>query len=1139
MDYVERFKEQNWSLEVANEELRTNLNESNQTVSKAKIENTRLARQLRQVSEQNDALKAQVEKVAAASDNTKLRHEQDIQSLRRTIANLQRENLSCKEQVQSLTNELDIQRTKLSLRAVMTEGNSNDEKDKSIEPEKAKDVVPQASTSTPTISNNHNLELTTTKQSLNHAHRMINNLRTLLHKEKQEKHELKKFLSESQEIIEQLQHDIGNFSASPRNLTKTPKKVDRKSSRRTKSAGVKASMTAATEEMPSQENRFGRDVDDDMNDVGYSDPESEEALDDSASKKSFTHDVLDTSYMNNTHTGMQSLSLELANSLILQDQHISAPETSFGGTDINVEIVQSLQPEPLKPIVNGVSVSVETKEFKPPAELSQHHPGYHEINPISQKRTLSTSTLDPLSALPAKSASASIQTSKHDFDNLKSMPRQRTLSTSTLEPLSEAPVESNSTAMQNVAEVDAPRQRTLSSNMLEPHSVAPTISNGTAVHTAMQHVGETLYVPRQRTLSTSSLEPVSAPPALSNDTGIQMDTQYLVGVNQESRQRNLSVATLQPLDLPPASLGNTEREVTALLLAEGQPVLQQRTISTSKLEPMSVLPVQSDSIASQTISQNLAPLEVAPVPRQRTLSTSTLEPLNLPPKHFDDIAQTDGRTRDLRTSALESLSGPPAESSSSANQTSTQISSYEMIAQRSIDNHNDVSKADTRSATVHGKALKVRLQPPVDHLASTPEHTTPPDVMFDSNAQWSTTPDLSLGDLPVPSFTDYTERHSNDEADFDFQDETSKVLTQEPESMTISNQPRSRHPPVNAAVQIDQDKFLREDTTGTAAVFKDTGIHTSEEEPVEPVDSATSPINHFFPTDIHSARYVAGPNGEEMMTRKEAEALAAAYLADALSKDKAQFSSKRLAWEQGRLLKTSSMSFLNAPPRPERAPSPMLIAKTQKPPVAPKMHLSPNPKPSISTPVPSRNKGLRSSPSVSSIRSSMSKQSFTQGHESDRKEDYGHVVIRKGSMSILPSASTSLASSPTESMNELSLQRRPSLISQSSFGLGSLPTNLSVISAITKTMIGDWLWKYTRRTVGGGISEHRHRRFFWIHPYTRTLYWSTVEPGVDGSEALAKSGKSSLFICYCFDHRQQQIVLIYHVSLRGGRHVCP
>jgi hypothetical protein len=68
-------------------------------------------------------------------------------------------------------------------------------------------------------------------------------------------------------------------------------------------------------------------------------------------------------------------------------------------------------------------------------------------------------------------------------------------------------------------------------------------------------------------------------------------------------------------------------------------------------------------------------------------------------------------------------------------------------------------------------------------------------------------------------------------------------------------------------------------------------------------------------------------------------------------------------------------------------------------------------------------------------------------------------------------------------------------------------TDPNMINLITQTMIGDFLWKYTRKAVGGGMSERRHQRYFWIHPFTRTLYWSTAAPGLDGGQAKAKTGK--------------------------------
>lgn len=67
-------------------------------------------------------------------------------------------------------------------------------------------------------------------------------------------------------------------------------------------------------------------------------------------------------------------------------------------------------------------------------------------------------------------------------------------------------------------------------------------------------------------------------------------------------------------------------------------------------------------------------------------------------------------------------------------------------------------------------------------------------------------------------------------------------------------------------------------------------------------------------------------------------------------------------------------------------------------------------------------------------------------------------------------------------------------------------TDPAIIQAITQTMIGEFLFKYTRKVVGKGHGEKRHKRFFWVHPYTKTLYWSDADPGSSGvSESSAKS----------------------------------
>jgi len=73
-------------------------------------------------------------------------------------------------------------------------------------------------------------------------------------------------------------------------------------------------------------------------------------------------------------------------------------------------------------------------------------------------------------------------------------------------------------------------------------------------------------------------------------------------------------------------------------------------------------------------------------------------------------------------------------------------------------------------------------------------------------------------------------------------------------------------------------------------------------------------------------------------------------------------------------------------------------------------------------------------------------------------------------------------------------------------GVPGQSTDPNVIHAITQTMIGEFLYKYTRKTIGKGYGQSRHKRFFWVHPYTKTLYWSSADPGSSGvSESSAKS----------------------------------
>ncbi|GFG03027.1 anucleate primary sterigmata protein A [Aspergillus udagawae] len=120
-------------------------------------------------------------------------------------------------------------------------------------------------------------------------------------------------------------------------------------------------------------------------------------------------------------------------------------------------------------------------------------------------------------------------------------------------------------------------------------------------------------------------------------------------------------------------------------------------------------------------------------------------------------------------------------------------------------------------------------------------------------------------------------------------------------------------------------------------------------------------------------------------------------------------------------------------------------------------------------------------------------ESGTQVHTS--KANTSRAQFRRESQVSRRSSVSSFASELEERFNT---QAYPNHV-PNGYAAGTDPR---MIQAITQTMIGEFLWKYTRRTVTGEVSNTRHRRYFWVHPYTRTLYWSEQDPQTAGKNQL-------------------------------------
>lgn len=122
--------------------------------------------------------------------------------------------------------------------------------------------------------------------------------------------------------------------------------------------------------------------------------------------------------------------------------------------------------------------------------------------------------------------------------------------------------------------------------------------------------------------------------------------------------------------------------------------------------------------------------------------------------------------------------------------------------------------------------------------------------------------------------------------------------------------------------------------------------------------------------------------------------------------------------------------------------------------------------------------------------------------------------------------------------SNLSLQSMPRSINASlqTADIFSMATNVSLtdtsmIPAITQVVIGEYLFKYYRRLGGlSAISETRHERYFWVHPYTLTLYWSTSNP-VLGNPADVKTRAAAIVGVESVEDNNPLPTGLYHKSI--------
>lgn len=316
--YIEHLKEETWNLELSKQELTLSVTEMQHQLDKSGHEHTKLTQQVSTLQNVMEQLRGREEKLAESLEQTKQRHEQDMGNMRRHCAGYQREAQQHAKHIEALTSELAIAKAQSRLSKQQSSHHPSPNAATT-----ADDTASSGTDSTQNRSHHHHhhhmqnspgsespaMEVETLKTSLGHAHRMVNNLRSNLHKEKTEKFELKKLLAESQETIEQLQNDphlwvevADDQQKKQQRKVKQQQQNQRRSKKTTALRGARRTATAmATKHTPDT-----GDNDSDISDTnGFDDDYNDD--DDYSS-------VSNNDENDNVPAGFTSLSLELSQS---------------------------------------------------------------------------------------------------------------------------------------------------------------------------------------------------------------------------------------------------------------------------------------------------------------------------------------------------------------------------------------------------------------------------------------------------------------------------------------------------------------------------------------------------------------------------------------------------------------------------------------------------------------------------------------------------------------------------------------------------------------------------------------------------------------------------------------------------------
>ncbi|KAI8885992.1 hypothetical protein K501DRAFT_214697 [Backusella circina FSU 941] len=1176
----EKLKEETWNLELAKQELTITVTELQQNLSKANVEQTRLSRQVSDLRSEIEHLRDKEEKLNAAIEKMKTRHEQDMSTIRRQAALIQREKADQSKQIETLTSELAIAKaqSRIGKHVLPEKKESNvgselpDDTTQTVLAVKSEDSPSTSPPSSPKqlpTTRNQAMEVDTLKTSLSHAHRTVLNLRSSLLKEKSEKVELKKLLAESQEAIEGLQNDHKMWVDAPTSISSTKDQKKSSKAANQKKRPVRKPRSKTSEDLDDTRKRKDtQTTQDDDNDSVYSYSAVVEAGSD-----------IEEIEEDDTRRKYRPLSSELSQSQrpipIMVDAQVntdpisideslqsSAPQRSLGD---ELGMVLSHTPDDQSSskgaLVGAAAAGTLAAELM--QDASKHHAGVEistQTDVLSEKNSAEMSTQtepEPLS----ETAEMSIQTEPIPEIECKEMSIQTEYATSEISTQTQTPLFEQINLGSESSEPSTIAYETSTQPSYECEPEDPKVAEEATAAAIAAAIASARALALEKATSTATQsnsiqqcdQETQSDNILTHDKDIQYESS---GLDQYTQSDNVDMVDsavqsdelfTTDLNVPVQSEGKADSNeaIVVPMLDKESSVDHENAIGENQITQSSSVQKVDTGVQSSDLITADAAVQYEPEFTTAPNSSRSIPgviPLPISSKSYTSDDESDAFF-DANSALQSGLQSKPTSKGAES------VGTVYYPARSGLTMYNRETPPVSR--------LDIITPPP---LFEKPEVESPGGMddddkdIFDDNLSEKSSPADSVETMrdSHPKSND-DKLYSKEEADALIAAAVAAALANARSSINVHelNNVDHHHPEMtkeNAEVnkEVDSKNHSSADILAAAAAGAaaatilhnnngdsksspntkieeeqsinnngvavspaatkpeqvDTQVSNGVNANTQTLETAIAVNNKSMNGATPDINDVDQEHGEEIQSRaleniphestldnkateqNEKDSNDVALLPN-LSKEKKTKQKVELSAGPSIVFNQDpyepELTEADVPARPSNPPPTNLLNRAGLPPHARDFR-------SLS-PVSVRSNSKGKAPMEYSDMESSSIPSISVSNE----DLYHQQRLQQNDLNKRESVSSMSTNNTNEQLHSIHSSR------------STTDTSANMIGMITQTMIGDWLWKYTHKKLGGGMSETRHKRFFWIHPYTRTLYWSNGAPGVNGHSGKAKS----------------------------------